>query len=100
MVATEPGAVAIAVYDTDPEIMVLIKEFMALFGIVDIKMRMLKVLELLKIQGFPDTYYLAGNQTHQKKFISNSVVPRMSKVLIEASYVGIKQIKETQKYAG
>jgi len=38
-------------------------------------MRMLRVDELLKIQGFPDNYILLGNQTQQKKFIGNSVVP-------------------------
>jgi DNA (cytosine-5)-methyltransferase 1 len=42
---------------------------------VDIKMRMLRVLELLLIQGFPAGYKLEGNQADQKKFIGNSVVP-------------------------
>lgn len=70
---------AIPVYDTDSEIMVKIKEFMVAFGIVDIKMRMLKVLELLKIQGFPKDYKLFGNQTDQKKFIGNSVCPDVVK---------------------
>src|SRR5690606_10821601 len=67
--------VKIAVYDTDSEIMIKIKEFMALYGISDIKMRMLKVPELILIQGFPEDYKLFGNQTDQKKFIGNSVHP-------------------------
>lgn len=76
LVTTEKGH-AIQVYETDSEIIVKLKEFMALYGIVDIKMRMLRVDELLKIQGFPDTYRLAGTQEEQKKFIGNSVVPQV-----------------------
>lgn len=57
---------------------------MAIFGLVDIKMRMLRVHELLKIQGFPADYTLCGNQSDQKKFIGNSVVPQVVKVWIEA----------------
>ena len=49
------------------------------YGLIDIKMRMLRVKELLKIQGFPDGYHLEGNQTDQKKFIGNSVVPLVVK---------------------
>ena len=52
---------------------VKIKEFMALYNIVDIKMRMLKVVELKRIQGFPDDYVLMGNQSDHKKFIGNAV---------------------------
>jgi len=40
-------------------------------------MRMLRVKELLKIQGFPEGYQLYGNQSDQKKFIGNSVVPNV-----------------------
>jgi DNA (cytosine-5)-methyltransferase 1 len=76
--------VFIPVYEDEPEIMVNIKEFMCLYGISDIKMRMLKVLELLKIQGFPETYQLYGNQSDQKKFIGNSVVPHVVKAWCEA----------------
>jgi DNA (cytosine-5)-methyltransferase 1 len=75
LVQTEAGHVAVPVYDGDSEIMIRIKQFMAIFGIVDIKMRMLRVLELLLIQGFPAGYKLEGNQADQKKFIGNSVVP-------------------------
>jgi DNA (cytosine-5)-methyltransferase 1 len=77
LVMTEHGEVAIEVYETDTQCMKKIKSFMALYGIVDIKMRMLMVLELLKIQGFPDGYHLAGTQADQKKFIGNSVHPLM-----------------------
>ena len=76
-VQVEEGDVAIAVFESDSEIMIKIKQFMAIFGLVDIKMRMLRVNELLKIQGFPEGYHLAGNQTDKKKFIGNSVVPHV-----------------------
>ena len=63
--------------------MIRIKQFMAAYGLVDIKMRMLRVLELLKIQGFPSDYKMAGNQADQKKFIGNSVVPHVVKAWAE-----------------
>lgn len=69
--------VVIPVYPEDSEVMIRIKQFMALYGLSDIKMRMLKVSELLLIQGFPSGYQLEGNQTDQKKFIGNSVVPHV-----------------------
>lgn len=58
--------------------------FMQLYGISDIKMRMLKVSELKVIQGFPADYHLFGNQSDQKKFIGNSVVPHVVKAWCEA----------------
>ena len=61
-----------------------IKEFMAEFGIIDIKMRMLKVPELLAIQGFPKGYKLIGTQSEQKKFIGNAVEVTTSRRLCEA----------------
>jgi len=84
VVAVEHGPVQVAVYEGDSEVMIRIKEFMVLYGIVDIKMRMLKVAELLRIQGFPAGYHLAGNQADQKKFIGNSVHPIIPKVWIES----------------
>ncbi len=75
LVLTEEGHVAIEVYDTDMLAVKKLKHFMSMYGIADIKMRMLKVSELKKIQGFPEDYMLKGNQSQQKKFIGNSVVP-------------------------
>lgn len=85
IVATEHGYAVIEVYDTDSPAMVKIKEFMAAYGIIDIKMRMLKVPELLRIQGFGDNYKLVGNQEQQKKYIGNSVVPEVVRAMIEAT---------------
>ena len=68
---------SIPIYESDSETIIKIKEFMALYGISDIKMRMLKVSELKVIQGFDANYKLYGNQSDQKKFIGNSVVPHV-----------------------
>lgn len=59
----------------EKSIRIKIVEFCFLYGISDVKMRMLKVSELLPIQGFAQDYVLIGNQSDQKKFIGNSVHP-------------------------
>lgn len=64
--------------------MVKIKQFMCLYGISDIKMRMLNINELKRIMGFPDNYVLVGTQADQKKFIGNAVEVNMARVLCEA----------------
>lgn len=84
LVATETGDVAIEVYETDSPMTVKIKEFMAIYEIVDIKMRMLRIPELKKIMGFPEDYTLIGTQSDQKKFIGNAVEVNIAKVLCEA----------------
>ncbi len=82
-VQVESGSVIVPVYEDDSESMIKIKQFMAAYSLVDIKMRMLRVHELLKIQGFPEGYKLEGNQADQKKFIGNSVVPQVVKAWAE-----------------
>jgi DNA (cytosine-5)-methyltransferase 1 len=84
LVSAESGQGYILLSDADSETMSKIKIFMAVHGIVDIKMRMLMIPELLRIQGFGDDYKLAGTQTNQKKFIGNAVVPMVPKVWFEA----------------
>jgi DNA (cytosine-5)-methyltransferase 1 len=84
MVSTEAGQVAIEVYEADTEPIRKIKEFMAQYGIVDIKMRMLKIPELKRIMGFPEGYTLIGTQAEQKKYIGNAVEVNMARVLCEA----------------
>jgi len=91
LVATESGDYGIAIFESDSEIMIKIKEFMVIYGIIDIKMRMLKIPELMKIQGFPNSYVLLGSKTNQKKFIGNSVEVNMAKALIDANYYSLKQ---------
>ncbi len=98
LVKTENGTVSIAVFDCDTDIMIKIKQFMAAYGLVDIKMRMLKVSELLKIQGFPESYKMVGNQTDHKKFIGNAVVPHVPKAWAEALAVKLISLQQ-QKVA-
>lgn len=85
IVQTETGRPSIEITNADSPIMVKIKNFMVAYGIIDIKMRMLKILELLKIQGFPEGYILKGSQANQKKFIGNAVVPMVAKAIAEAN---------------
>lgn len=84
LICTETGEVAIVIEPSDTPAMVKIKEFMALYGIVDIKMRMLRIPELKQIMGFPKDYKLIGSQADQKKFIGNAVEVNMARVLCEA----------------
>lgn len=74
----------ILIYNDESEIMKKIKIFMATHGIVDIKMRMLKIPELLRIQGFGDKYILKGTQTDQKRFIGNAVEVTLAKCKVAA----------------
>ena len=83
LVQTTEG-VGIEVYEDDSPMTRTIKEFMAAYGIIDIKMRMLKVSELLAIMGFPRGYKLVGTQSEQKKFIGNAVEVTTSRRLCEA----------------
>ena len=55
-----------------------------MYGIIDIKMRMLKISELKAIMGFPAEYVLVGTQGEQKKYIGNAVEVNQSRVLCEA----------------
>jgi DNA (cytosine-5)-methyltransferase 1 len=90
LITCQERPVAVPVYDTDCEWTIKLKEFMALYSICDIKMRMLKVMELKVIQGFPENYVLKGNQTDQKKFIGNAVHPYVPEQWIKAfSYKSI-----------
>ena len=83
LISTEQG-IGIEVYETDSPMMQKIKEFMAAYSIIDIKMRMLKISELKRIMGFPVDYVLKGSQSEQKKFIGNAVEVGMARVLCEA----------------
>ena len=78
------GGIGIQATPEDSPMTVKIKEFMALYGIIDIKMRMLRISELKKIMGFPEDYVLIGPQSDQKKFIGNAVEVNMARVLCEA----------------
>lgn len=91
LISTERG-IGIAVYESDSPMTKKVKEFMAMYGIVDIKMRMLKISELKRIMGFPEDYTLVGTQAEQKKFIGNAVEVNMSRVLCEALYMKLQKV--------
>lgn len=84
LIQTEQGEMAIVIEPDDSPAMVKIKQFMALYGIIDIKMRMLRIPELKRIMGFPSDYVLVGTQADQKKFIGNAVEVNIARVLCEA----------------
>lgn len=93
LISTEKGEMAIAIYDEDSPMTRKVKEFMAMYGIVDIKMRMLNIRELKRIMGFPEDYTLIGSQAEQKKFIGNAVEVNMSRVLCEALAERLSDLK-------
>ena len=80
----KPGEVAIIINENDSPATVKIKDFMTLYGLEDIKMRMRRINELKKIMGFPSDYVLVWTQADQKKFIGNAVEVNMARVLCEA----------------
>ena len=84
LISTEQGDLGIAIYESDSPMTRKVKEFMAMYGIIDVKMRMLNIRELKRIQGFPEDYSLIGSQAEQKKFIGNAVEVNMARVLCEA----------------
>lgn len=93
LVATETGQVAIEIYETDSPMTRKIKEFMALYGIVDIKMRMLRIPELKRIMGFPEDYVLVGTQADQKKFIGNAVEVTQARKNTEALCEKLRELR-------
>ncbi len=84
LISTEQGRLGIAIYEADSPMTRKIKEFMAMYNIIDIKMRMLNIGELKRIMGFPSDYVLIGTQAEQKKYIGNAVEVNMARVLCEA----------------
>jgi DNA (cytosine-5)-methyltransferase 1 len=70
--------------EIDSPAMQELKAFMIQHRISDIYMRMLKVIELKRIQGFPDDYILCGPSDKQKKFIGNSVETNVVSAWIKA----------------
>ena len=87
------------IYDTDSEMTKKIKEFMAIYGIVNITMRMLRIPELKRIMGFPENYILVGSQADQKKFIGNAVEVTMARVLCEGLVKRLKDVRNKKQIA-
>lgn len=72
-------------------VMVKIRLFMLEHGISDIRMRMLNIKELLRIQGFNADYKMIGTKTEWKKFIGNSVHPEVAEDLCLANYSAVAE---------
>ena len=98
LIITETGGVEIQIFADDSPMTVKIKEFMALYCVVDIKMRMLTVVELLLIQGFPKDYILIGTQAEQKKYIGNAVEVTIARKLCEALCAGLRDFNLDKYY--
>ncbi|MCJ8153213.1 DNA cytosine methyltransferase [Chryseobacterium sp. SSA4.19] len=84
-IVTDGNVIVYEIYEDDSPMMKKIKEFMAHYGLMDIKMRMLKIQELKEIMGFPKDYVLIGTQADQKKFIGNAVEVTMARKICEAT---------------
>lgn len=95
--AETTGETIILVFEDDSPWTVKIKEFMAAYGIVDIKMRMLQIDEMKLITGLPKNYILKGSQADQKKFIGNAVPCLVPQRWIEAIVMNL--ISKKQKVA-
>ena len=93
LITTIPGT-NISLDKSDSLTMRKIKEFMLIYGIVDIKMRMLRIPELKMIMGFPRNYVLIGTQAEQKKYIGNAVEVNMSRVLCEATASKLNELSK------
>lgn len=96
LVVTESGDAAVQILETDSPMMIKIKEFMAMYGIIDIKMRMLAIDELKLIQGFPKDYILIGTQAEQKKFLGNAVEVTIARKWCEALCGAIRDFDLSQ----
>lgn len=93
----------IVIYADDLPIVRELKLFMAIYRIIDIKMRMLKESELLPIQGLPVDYFekvrrtgINVTATNAKKYIGNAVEKNTAQVLVEV--YGPSLAKEIQKF--
>ena len=97
LISTEQAGVGIAIYEDDSPMTAKIKEFMAVYGIIDIRMRMLNIKELKRIMGFPEDYILVGTMAEQKKYIGNAVEVNMSRVLCEALSKQLQRLSKSNE---
>ena len=81
---TPVGDCSLADTADDTAVMQELKQFCRENDIADVKMRMLRIDELLLIMGFPSDYVLVGTKGEQRKYIGNAVEVNMSRVLCEA----------------
>lgn len=93
------GNKRIEIQPNDSLVMRELKIFMQEHNIQDVFLRMLKVLELKRIQGFPDNYVLMGSQELQKKFIGNAVHPKVVVAWLDAMANAKTRVKYEAKVA-
>lgn len=91
----KPSPTVIASQHKSP--LYILKAIMSEYGIIDIKMRMANIEELLQMQGFPKDYKLIGSKKEQKKFIGNAVEVNQAKALIKTHYEALLKFKQSQK---
>lgn len=94
LIQSDSGEFAIEIYQDDSLMTIKIKKFMAAHGLADIKMRMLFILELKRIMGFPEDYVLIGTQAEQKKYIGNAVEVNVAKAMCEAIAIELFKISK------
>lgn len=61
-----------------------LRDLMRYLGISDVFIRSLEVQELKELQGFDPDYILMGTKTQNKKFIGNSVTPKLATALAKS----------------
>ena len=83
----------------DSEIIRKIRKFMREHHISDVKIRMLHIHELGKIQGFPPSFKFHGTKTNIYKFIGNSVAPIMAQKLAETNELALIKHFKTKSLA-
>jgi len=86
IITVDRGNVCIHIFPEDSPTMVKIKQFMAAYGLIDIKMRMLNIPELKRIMGLPENYILKGTKSDQKRSIGNAVHTKIPKAWFERLY--------------
>lgn len=99
LISVTSGKCAVITHPDDSEWMIRIKIFMAAFGISDIKMRMLKIIELKRIMGFPEQYVLLGAQDKQKKYIGNAVETTTAQRIIESTAAAARALRQRKLQA-
>ena len=83
-VFTKNGKTVLQDAASDSATMKELKKFCRDNGIADIRMRMLRIDELLMIMGFPKDYKLLGTKNENKKYIGNAVECGMARQLCES----------------
>jgi len=87
----EDDQIIYTIFESDDEWMAKIKGYMYENNLLDVLVRPLTIVEMLRIQGFPEDYYLAGTQTEQKRYIGNSVEVEVGISLFESIDIAIQK---------